>query len=424
MTARSEPGMTPRFGRGSRQFWRLARHLTPERLNRVLRLRSASGLPISRSRFWAMGLPEETVEAVLGHIRSLQGWDLAWTWAAQGFLGESRRHATAGRVREAAVARQHAALSYHAATIGVTDNIKKLRTLRAARTTLFSQALPVLMPEVTRVEPVWRASVLPGYLVRPAAGGPTPLVVLLNGSTTAKEETVLWTGPLVAHGLSVLCLDWPGTGESALELGITADCDDFTDGVIALARDDPALDEDSVVLLGFSLGGALAVQAAVADRRIAAVVAVSAPYDASRWLRFASPVMVDHLVATAGGPDAVDELERRFALTGIAEALTCPLLVVGAGADLVMPPSESLRLCAAAGENGTLLWFPDEGHGLYDAVEQWTGDVGRWVRGLFDVTSTPVDPAAALGDPFADSLDLDSRDDVAEVAGAPPVRDA
>lgn len=422
MTAAGGRPPTPRFGRASRQFWRVARYVTPERVNRLLRLRSAAGLPVSRGRFLAMGLPDDTIEAVLRHIWSLQGWDLSWTWAAQRFLGESRRHATAQRPREAAINRQQAALSYHAATIGIIDSIKKLRTLRAARTTLFSQSLPILWPDVVRVEPAWRTTVLPGYLARPAASdGPAPLIVVLNGSTTAKEETLLWAGPLLDRGLAVLCLDWPGTGESALELDITADCDDFTDGVLDLARADPALDETRVALLGFSLGGALAVRSAVADRRIAAVITVTAPYDARRWLRRASPVMIDHLVATAGSANAVAALEQEFALPGLVEALSCPLLVIGAGADLVMPPSESLRLCAAAGENGTLIWFPDEGHGLYDAVEVWMDDAGRWLQGIFSPASIPEEAAQSEPAPRFDERepatnveDADSMDEVGE----------
>lgn len=384
----------PRFGGASRQFWRIARYVTPERVNRLLRIRSAAGLPVSRGRFVAMGLPDDTIEAVLRHIWSLQGWDLSWTWAAQRFLSESRRHASAQRPREAALARQQAALSYHAATIGVTDSLKKLRTLRAARTTLFSQSLPVMMPTVTRTETIWRTTVLPGYLAKPdASRGPAPLVVVLNGSSTSKEETLLWIEPLLERGLAVLCLDWPGTGEAALELDITADCDDFTDGVIALAREDPTLDERRIVLLGFSLGGALAVRSAVADRRIAAVIAVTAPYDPARWLPYASPVMVEHLAATAGGAEAIAALQQDFALPGIVAALPCPLLVIGAGSDLVMPPAESLRLAAEAGENGTLIWFPDEGHGAYDAVDDWMATAGDWVRSLFDLESTGVERA-------------------------------
>ncbi len=381
-----------RFGGGSRPFWRIARYVTPERVNWLLRTRSAAGLPVSRGRFVAMGLPDDVVEAVLRHIWSLQGWDLSWTWAAQRFLSESRRHASAQRPREAALARQQAALSYHAATIGVTDSIKKLRTLRAARTTLFSQSLPVMMPTVVRTETIWRTTVLPGYLARPdVSRGPAPRVVVLNGSTTSKEETLLWIGPLLARGLAVLCLDWPGTGEAALELDITADCDDFTDGVFALARADPELDERRVVLLGFSLGGALAVRSAVADRRIAAVITVTAPYDPARWLPYASPVTLEHLAATAGGSEALEVLQQDFALPRIVSALPCPLLVIGAGSDLVMPPVESLRLAAEAGENGTLIWFPEEGHGAYVAVDDWMATAGDWVQALFAMESTGVE---------------------------------
>ena len=34
----------PRFGGASRQFWRVARYVTPERVNWLLRARSAAGL--------------------------------------------------------------------------------------------------------------------------------------------------------------------------------------------------------------------------------------------------------------------------------------------------------------------------------------------------------------------------------------------
>ena len=390
----------PRFGGGSRQFWRVARYVTPSRLNLLLRVRTAAGLPISRGRFTAMGLPDDAIEAILRHVWSLAAWDLAWTWGAQRFLGESRRHATAQRMREAAHARQHAALCYHAATIGIVEGEKKLRTLRAARTTLFSQALPVVMPTVRRVEIVWRATLLPGYFAPPtAAPTPAPLIVLLNGSTTAKEETLCWIAPLLAEGLAVLCLDWPGTGETALERSITADCDDITDGLLAFARAEPGLTPDQIILLGFSLGGAIALRAAAADPRIAAVITVTVPYDAARWLPVASPVMIQHLQSVAGSALAVPDLVGEFSVADLIPALTCPLLVIGAGADLLVPPAEAIRLAAAAGDRATLLWYPDEGHGLYDAIPDWLRAAGRWARAVVASQSTPVDRAGPVSDP-------------------------
>ncbi|MBN8831708.1 MAG: NAD(P)-binding domain-containing protein, partial [Sphingomonadales bacterium] len=63
--------------------------------------------------------------------------------------------------------------------------------------------------------PQWMLGI-PGYLAKPViASGEAPLVVLLNGMTTTKEELILWSDRFLAHGVAVLALDWPGTGEAA-----------------------------------------------------------------------------------------------------------------------------------------------------------------------------------------------------------------
>ncbi len=398
----------PRPWRYAPHAWRASRLLTRRRVDLLLRARSAAGLPGGRARFRAMGLPDDAISAALRQVRSLADWDPAWGWVAQRFLGDARRLATEGRAVDAALARRHAALAYHAAQLLAFDDPKKARALRSSATTLYAQALPVLMPTVDRVDPAWRATTLPGFLARPAgAPRPVPLVVLLNGSSTAKEETLLWSGAFLNHGLAVLALDWPGTGETAQTMTVTAECDDLTDGVLALAKEDPGLDERRVALVGFSLGGALAVRCAAFDRRIAAAVAVTPPYDPRRWLAAANPLVVEQLAAAAGGAEALSGLAAGFALPGLAPRLRCPLLAIGAGRDLVVPPAESARLCAEAGDLGTLLWFPDGGHGLYEAVAEWTDDAARWLVAVLDPApgqSTPVDATAASRETDAASL--------------------
>jgi pimeloyl-ACP methyl ester carboxylesterase len=199
----------------------------------------------------------------------------------------------------------------------------------------------------------------------------------------------------------VLALDQPGTGEAALSLELTADCDDLTDGIIELARADPALDESRVVLIGFSLGGALAVHAAAGDRRIAAVVAVTPPYDAVTWLPSANPLLAAQLAALAPAA-ATRALIDGFALPSAVQRLRCPLLVIGAGRDVIVPPGEAARLCAAAGDLGTLLWFPDAGHGVYDDIAGWTDDAARWLVAV--MTPPPAAPASTGVDSRSESL--------------------
>ncbi len=250
----------------------------------------------------------------------------------------------------------------------------------------------MLTPGARRVDVPWRNTTLPGYLLQSHGDHPAPLAVLLNGATTAKEETVLWSGRFLRQGLAVLALDWPGTGE-AMRTPLIADCDDLTDGLTALVDREPALDPRGIALVGFSLGGAVAVRSAAYDRRIAACVAVTPPYDPRLWLHAANALLFEQLAALAGGPEAMERLAADFALPEVVRRLRCPLLVLGAGRDLVVPPGEALRLCAAAGSLGTLVWYPDGGHGLYGEVAGWTEDVARWLATLLGPSqaSTQVD---------------------------------
>lgn len=380
--------------------WRASRLLTRRRVDVALRGRSAAGLPISRARFQAMGLPDEAIVMALRRVRSVADWDGAWIGVAQALLAEARRHGSEGRLYEEALARRHAALCYHAAQLFVVGDAKKMRALRASATTLFAQSLPALMSTVTRVETVWRTASLPGYLARPRLGPrPAPLAVFLNGATTAKEETLLWAQALLGQGIAILALDWPGTGEAGQTLAVTPDCDDITDGIVALAKEDAGLDETRIALVGISLGGALAVRCAAFDRRIAAVVAVTPPYNAARWLPFVNSLLLEQLTTLNGDRETVDRLAAGFAIDGLTERLRCPVLAIGAGRDVVVPPAEAQRLCADIPHLSTLVWYPEAGHAAYEMVDDWSEVVALWLRAILvdegREESTPVDDRAS-----------------------------
>jgi alpha-beta hydrolase superfamily lysophospholipase len=377
--------MNPRIPRTTGIAWRVAPLAGRRGVDLFIRLLGASALPIAanRGRLAAMGLPADITEHALRRVRSVRDWDLAWTWAAQRFLGEGRIQQRVGQEHEAALSQQQAALAYHLAGMLVFDDPRKLRALRASASSLYARSLPVLRPAVRRIEAPWRTTRLPGYLALPEpVTGPAPLAVILNGTSTSKEETLLWGEAFLEQGLAVLALDWPGSGESSLHVPPTPDCDDFMEGVIAVAAGEPAIDATRVGLVGFSLGGAVAAIAAANDRRVGAIVAVTPPFDPRPWFSRAQPLLRRHLATVAGGEEQLARLTSTFALPGIIERVRCPVLVFGAGRDLIVPPEEAIRFCIAAGERGTLIWYPEGRHGLYEELPDWTAEAAHWLNAV------------------------------------------
>jgi alpha-beta hydrolase superfamily lysophospholipase len=396
VTNRGAISTTPRIPRTTGIGWRLAPLAARRSVDVFIRLLGAGALPIgaNRGRLATMGLPADVTEHALRRVRSVSDWDVAWTWAAQRFLGEGRAQRRVGQEDEAALSQQHASLAYHLAGMLVFDDPRKIRALRAAASSLYARSLPVLRPTVRRVEVPWRTTHLPGYLVLPEnVSGPRPLVVILNGTSTSKEETLSWGGAFLDQGLAVLALDWPGSGESLLRVPPTPDCDDFMEGVITIVSGELAIDATRIGLVGFSLGGAVAALAAANDRRVGAIVAVTPPFDPRPWFARAQPLLRRHLATMAGGEEHLTRLTAGFALPGIIERTRCPVLVFGAGRDLIVPPEEAIRFCVAAGERGTLHWYPDGRHGLYEDLSEWTLEAARWLNSVLggDAASTRVD---------------------------------
>lgn len=392
-------GDGPRLWRFAPDAWRASARLTPRHIDLYLKLRGGRAIPASiHARIRAMLIPDEQIDAALAEVRGLGDWMGAWNRIAQQFLSEARRLDGTDQAEAAAAARRNAAMCYHVAHFVTDTDPRTVRALKAAGIAAFAQAVPQLMPNVRRVLVGWRASQLPGYLAKPpVSNGAAPLVVILNGATTTKEETILWSGRFLAQGVAVLALDWPGTGETAAAHPLSPDCDDITDGILGLVADESGLDPSRVVLCGFSLGGSLAIRAAALDRRIAGAIAVTPPYEPHAWIRYVNPIVRQQFASLAIENETSDDLIEGFSLAGVMPRFRAPLLIFGAARDLIVPPEETLHLAAAAGDFASLVWYPAGSHGLYEFLDDWTDLAAAWT---LEITgqSTPTSSTQVDGD--------------------------
>ena len=365
--------------------WRWVRRLDTRTARKVFRVRTARILPHGmRGRFLALGIPADVLETTLRQIRSPDQWANEWIETAQRYLGDYRRQATSKNPLEAAQARRLAGLSYHVAQILELNDQRTVRMCRAAAASLFAQAQPFMYPHARKIQVPWRSAELPAYVISPGPQTrPTGLVVLLNGASTAKEETFSWAGMFLRAGLVVLALDSPGTGEATSLMGHGYDDDDIIDGVFDVLKHEPLIDATQVSVVGVSLGGNQAIRCAAYDRRILSVVAVTPPYDPARWLHRASPYLLSQLGALIDDPD-LDPFEQAdlFSLHDLARGVRCPVLVFGGARDLVVPPSESELLAARLGALGTLVWYPAGGHCLFTELPSWTSEAATWITSV------------------------------------------
>lgn len=283
-------------------------------------------------------------------------WFDAWTAVAQRAEALAAVDADRGRLRSAG-RKQLRAAAYHLMAERMMTNLSplKARSYQAALT-CFAEGVNRRgdRVEFTQV-PFENATTLPSLLI-PAHGpaeAPAPCLIMFNGFDVTKEVLFLMgVGEIAARGISVLLCDQPGSG-GALRLHGLPTRPDMEAAAAACAdhlgtRDD--IDADRLAVAGISMGGYFAPRAAAYEPRLAACVAWGAFHDlrgVAANLRVtgahSAPPFQVPWVFGVDDPHQLGEYARQFTLDGVAEKLTCPLLVIHGARDQQVPVEQARR---------------------------------------------------------------------------------
>ncbi|MPZ74728.1 MAG: alpha/beta fold hydrolase [Nitriliruptorales bacterium] len=332
-------------------------------------------------RFVTQGIPLPDFQDVIGGIEHWDQWCRAWSdrGAVHRELAESAQ--AGGHLLTAGEAFTRAALCYHFAKFVFVNDLQQMRAAHEQAVACRNAALPYLRPRGRRVEIPFEDVVLPGNLRLPAGVQRPPLVLLVAGLDSAKEEMDSVESLFLARGMATLAFDGPGQGEAEYELSIRGDYEVAVTAIVDWAEQQPEVDPDRIGIWGVSLGGYYAPRAAAFEKRLKACIALAGPY---RWLDEWDhlPEMTRETFRVRSGSATLDEASKvgaTLSLEGVAGDITCPLLIIFGKQDRLIHYPAAERLAAEAG-GPTTLWMIDDGnHGATNRAYRFRPQSADWM---------------------------------------------
>ena len=117
-----------------------------------------------------------------------------------------------------------------------------------------TDGLPYLDPPGRRVEIPFDGSRMIGVLRQPAGPGPHPVMIMIPGLDSAKEELRSTEDLFLERGIATFSVDGPGQGEAEYDLAIRGDWEVPGAAIIDQVSTEEGIDPDRIGVWGVSLG--------------------------------------------------------------------------------------------------------------------------------------------------------------------------
>jgi 2,6-dihydroxypseudooxynicotine hydrolase len=224
---------------------------------------------------------------------------------------------------------------------------------------------------------------VPGNLRVTDRADESPLVLLLPGLESSKEELTTYEPYLLERGLSTLAIDGAGQGETWYHQPMTTAYPDLVAAVIDHVRDvDPqGVDTGTIGVLGQSLGGFYAPFTAAAESRIQACASISGPFTVGPVSSWSSRLSKEHFLHACQSDSLVevDDLTERLTLRDRIEDLEAPLLAITGGDDATVAPEQTQRIGEKA-PDGEFVCYEGANHICNDVPYRCNTYVADWLR--------------------------------------------
>lgn len=256
-------------------------------------------------------------------------------------------------------------MCWHFGKFNWFERIDKAEHAQRRLNACYDRALWSLKPPGEKVRINYDGVKMAAILRRPVNVDRPPVVIVIGGLDSVKEELQQVADYFLDRDLATFSLDGPGQGETGLSLKIEPASEKPIRSAIDFIEDLPGIDSSRVGIYGQSLGGYYVVRASAFEPRIKAAVASAGPFSiADHWDRLTSITRTGYQYRT-GAQNEAETLERirELDLSGVAERVACPLLVLHGTKDELVPFTDAERIAREA-KNATLRIYENGNHSL------------------------------------------------------------
>ena len=327
-------------------------------------------------RFIQAGVDANDFARTTARVERWEDWLGAWCGTASEHVALARDAEAAGRSITAGEAWLRAAVCFHFGKfVWVLDEARSRAAADQAVAAL-REAHRLLDPTTERIAAPLDGAAVVANLRRPPAAVRPPLVLLIPGLDSTKEEFFLLENLVLARGMATLSLDGPGQGEAGYELPLRHD---YEAGVTAILDALGDREFAGVGALGVSLGGYYAPRAAAFEPRIDAVAGISGPFCFGELWDSLPELTRTTFVHKARASDDEDGRRRALELDLDGVRLDQPALFVTGRLDRLIPWEQTKRAAEAA-PRGELVLFEDGNHVCANVPYKARPLVADWLR--------------------------------------------
>jgi 2,6-dihydroxypseudooxynicotine hydrolase len=335
------------------------------------------------ARFTANGTDYGDFTATMSRITRWDDWCREWGVTATRYEQLAESAEDTGHDETAAGAWRRAALCWHWGKFVFVDHPDEQRAAHEHAIADYRQGAAALSPPAELVHIPYAGTSLAAYLRLPATDAPRrPVVIMVPGLDSTKEELQATAEYLLARGLATIAIDGPGQGESEYELPIEPAYEKVATAAVDYLTTLDDIDPANIGLFGVSLGGYYAVRSAAYEPRLKAVVALAGPYRFDLdWDALPPQTRATFKVRSHAATDE-EARERATALTleDAASRVTKPLLVVHGARDRIIPAYHAERIAKEA-PTAELELYPDGLHGVTNRAYESRSRMADWLAG-------------------------------------------